>query len=84
MSDLLAYAEQLGLDRHRFHEDLVTHAHAGRVARDVESADLSNVSGTPTFFVDGRRFYGTYDRQNLRAAITSARERRLAAGGRAG
>ncbi|WP_295693034.1 Na+/H+ antiporter NhaA [Lapillicoccus sp.] len=84
VSDLLAYAEQLGLDRHRFHEDLVTHAHAGRVARDVESADLSNVSGTPTFFVDGRRFYGTYDRQNLRAAITAARERRLAAGGRAG
>lgn len=83
-ADLLAYADRLGLDRQQFHEDLATHAHAGRVARDVESADLSSVSGTPTFFVDGRRFYGTYDRASLRAAITAARERRLAVGGRAG
>ncbi|MEP6797147.1 MAG: Na+/H+ antiporter NhaA [Lapillicoccus sp.] len=77
-NDLLAYADSLGLDRQRFHEDLANHTHVGRVARDVDSADLSSVSGTPTFFVNGRRFYGTYDRRTLRAAVTAARERRLA------
>jgi hypothetical protein len=31
------------------------------VAEDVDSADLSGVCGTPTFFVNGRRHYGAYD-----------------------
>ncbi len=32
-----------------------------RVAEDVASADESGVSGTPTFFINGRRHYGVYD-----------------------
>ncbi|HEY2935393.1 MAG TPA: Na+/H+ antiporter NhaA, partial [Gaiellaceae bacterium] len=46
--DLIGYAEQLGLDTERFADDLHTHAGAARVAEDVDSADLSGVSGTPT------------------------------------
>ena len=34
-------------------------------ARDVESADLSGVAGTPTFFVNGRRHRGAYDEATL-------------------
>src|SRR5215207_1870021 len=59
--DLIGYAEQLGLDVERFTDDLRTHAGAARVAEDVDSADLSGVSGTPTFFINGRRHYGAYD-----------------------
>ena len=75
--DLVGYAEQLGLDADRFHDELAHHKHAPRVACDVESADLSNVSGTPTFFVNGRRHYGAYDLVTLRAAVDAARERAL-------
>ena len=32
-----------------------------RVSEDVASADESGVSGTPTFFINGRRHYGAYD-----------------------
>jgi protein-disulfide isomerase len=32
-----------------------------RIPEDVEGADGSNVAGTPTFFVNGRRHYGAYD-----------------------
>ena len=60
-SDLISYAEQLGLDVERFTNHLRQRAGAGRVAEDVDSADLSGVSGTPTFFVNGRRHYGAYD-----------------------
>jgi Na+/H+ antiporter NhaA len=74
-ADLLRYAEELGLDRQRFHEDLMRHGHAARVAQDVESADLSGVSGTPTFFINGRRHYGAYDVPTLTAAIKTARTR---------
>jgi protein-disulfide isomerase len=39
----------------------------------VESADLSSVSGTPTFFINERRHYGAYDVATLSAAIRTAR-----------
>ena len=66
---------ELGLDVERFRDDLRRHAGAARVAEDVDSADLSGVSGTPTFFVNGRRHYGAYDVATLTAAIETARKR---------
>ncbi|MGH8962363.1 MAG: Na+/H+ antiporter NhaA [Jatrophihabitantaceae bacterium] len=71
--DLVRYANELGLDPDRFHDDLVRHVHATRIAQDVESADLSGVSGTPTFFINGQRHYGAFDLQTLTAAIKAAR-----------
>ncbi|HYJ75440.1 MAG TPA: thioredoxin domain-containing protein, partial [Kineosporiaceae bacterium] len=73
--DLVAYAQQLGLDVDRFHRDLKEHRLAGRVAEDVQSAELSGVSGTPTFFVNGRRHYGAYDIDTLKAAVKTAKAR---------
>jgi protein-disulfide isomerase len=77
--ELVGHAEALGLDGERFREDLRTHAGAGRVAEDVDSADLSSVSGTPTFVVNGRRHYGAYDVETLAAAVKVARARALIA-----
>jgi Na+/H+ antiporter NhaA len=71
-NDLVAYAERMGLDVDRFTDDLRTHAGAARVAEDVDSADLSGVSGTPTFFINGRRHHGAYDIATLSAAVRAA------------
>ena len=71
-SELIGYAEQLELDVERFTDDLREHAGAARIADDVDSADLSNVSGTPTFFINGKRHYGAYDIATLSAAVRSA------------
>jgi Na+/H+ antiporter NhaA len=70
--DLLRHASQLGLDTDRFSRDLSDHTHNARVAQDVESADLSGATGTPTFFINGARHYGSYDRMTLESAITAA------------
>ena len=43
-----------------------------RIAEDVDSADLSGVTGTPTFFINGRRHHGAYDIAALSAAVKSA------------
>jgi Na+/H+ antiporter NhaA len=75
MKDLIGYAAQVGLDIDRFREDLVGRGGAARVAEDVDSAELSGVSGTPTFFVNGRRHHGAYDVQALSAAVRVARAR---------
>ena len=78
--DLIRYAEELGLDVERFEEDVRTHAWAARVADDVDSADLSGVSGTPTFFINGRRHYGAYDLETLSTAVRLAGARAVLAG----
>jgi protein-disulfide isomerase len=83
-SDLEGYARSLGLDAERFNEELRTHDYAARVADDVDSADLSGVSGTPTFFVNGRRHYGAYDIAGLSASVRAAKAREIAAAARAG
>ena len=70
--DLISYAARLGLDVDRFVNDMGEHVGGPRVADDVDSADLSGVSGTPTFFINGRRHYGAYDITALSAAVRAA------------
>jgi Na+/H+ antiporter NhaA len=74
-SDLMRYAGQIGIDAEQFARDLRRHNGRGRVAEDVDSADLSSVSGTPTFFINGQRHYGAYDIATLSAAVKAARVR---------
>ena len=76
--DLVRYAEELGLDVPRFRDELRRRVHAPRVAEDVSDADASQVTGTPTFFIDGRRHHGAYDVATLEAAVRAARRRNLA------
>jgi Na+/H+ antiporter NhaA len=78
--DIGRYAQALNLDVERFWDEVRRHEHASRVAEDVASADASGVSGTPSFFINGRRHHGAYDVDALTAAVRSARGRaRLAA-----
>jgi Na+/H+ antiporter NhaA len=75
LRDLAGYADQLGLDTKRFMDELRGREYAARVSEDVASADESGVSGTPTFFINGRRHYGAYDIGTLTEAVKSARNR---------
>jgi Na+/H+ antiporter NhaA len=77
--DLMRYAQELGLDLDRFRDDLRASRYAARIARDVESADASGVSGAPTFFINGRRHHGAYDIDALTAALRSESTRVTAA-----
>jgi Na+/H+ antiporter NhaA len=73
--DLNRYAADLGLDVEQFRYDLRKHTHVPRIDEDVESASLSGVSGTPSFFINGRRHYGAYDITTLSAAVKTAKAR---------
>jgi Na+/H+ antiporter NhaA len=77
--DLIGYAEELGLDLERFREDLRRGTGAPRIEEDVDSADRSGVTGTPTFFINGRRHAGAYDVETLSAAVRAAGARSLVA-----
>jgi Na+/H+ antiporter NhaA len=71
-ADLVTHADQLGLDVDRFMQALRKHTGAPRIAEDVDGADLSGVTGTPTFFINGRRHHGAYDIATLSAAVRAA------------
>jgi len=73
LRDLIRYAGDLRLDSEQFGEHLRKRAGAARIAEDVDSADLSGVSGTPTFFINGRRHYGSYDITALTTAVLAAK-----------
>jgi protein-disulfide isomerase len=70
--DLIGYAREVGFDVELFAEKLRRRKYAPRVARDVESAEQSEVTGTPTFFANGRRHPGAYDLNSLTALVRSA------------
>ena len=44
-------------------------------ARNLATPVASGVSGTPSFFVNGRRHQGAYDVETLTAAVRAARGR---------
>ncbi|MBV8991033.1 MAG: Na+/H+ antiporter NhaA, partial [Solirubrobacterales bacterium] len=73
--DLVRHAEQLGLNRDRFLGGLRRREYAPRVSEDVTTADESGVSGTPTFFINGRRHYGVYDIDTLTQEVRAAKQR---------
>jgi protein-disulfide isomerase len=75
--DLLDYAAELGLDAEKFRTDLFKHTGAYRVAEDVDSADLATVSGTPTFFINGNRYYGAFNLDSLSEAVHTAKSRAI-------
>jgi Na+/H+ antiporter NhaA len=66
------FAQEVGIDVDRLWEDVHRRVYAPRVARDVASADESGVSGTPTFFINGRRHQGAYDMATLSAEVRAA------------
>jgi protein-disulfide isomerase len=72
LPDLLVYAQMLGLDLDRFGADLQHHVHAPRVREDFMSGVRSGVNGTPTFFINGVRYNGSWDLEALLQALRSA------------
>ena len=73
--DLMRYARELGLDVDRFWDDVRESRNADRIADDVASADASGVTGTPAFFINGRRHEDAYDVDTLTARVRGARWR---------
>ncbi|MFN0062254.1 MAG: DsbA family protein [Myxococcaceae bacterium] len=57
-ADLERYASELGLDMARFRASLDNGRHRARVAQDASAASAAGVTGTPTFFINGRKIVG--------------------------
>lgn len=69
VDSLLLYASTLGLNQTRFAEDLQGRKFQQKVKRDFMNGIESGVNGTPTFFINGVHYSGSYDPRTLLAAI---------------
>ncbi|MCU1491922.1 MAG: oxidoreductase [Acidimicrobiaceae bacterium] len=69
LPDLLGRARVLDLDVDEFTAALATDAFADRIEADFISGVRSGVPGTPTFFVNGIRYGGPPDYDNLLRAV---------------
>jgi len=64
--DLRGYAADLDLDLDRFEHDLRSAEVARRIERDVRTgSDSGEVLGTPTIFIDGLVYRGSYEAERL-------------------
>jgi protein-disulfide isomerase len=68
---LFALAGALGLSESGLRNALVTGQYAPKVRSDFLGGVRSGVNGTPTFFVNGQRHDGSYEFDDLVAAIES-------------
>lgn len=67
--DLVRHAEELGLDAERFGRDLYGRTHVERVRAHLQSGLSSGVTETPTFFINGNRYTGSYETHDLLVAV---------------
>jgi protein-disulfide isomerase len=72
VEDLLGYAASLGLDADQIRRDLEAGTYVKRVRDDFRSGVKSGVNGTPTFFVNGVRYDGSWANEN--AFISALRD----------
>lgn len=73
---LIVYAQVLGLDVEQFIADLTSDVAASNVREDFVSGLRSGVNGTPTLYINGERYDGDDDYDQLRAAIEAAAKAR--------
>lgn len=70
-SGLSRLATQAGVDGVKVLADLKSEAHKARVREDFMSGVRSGVNGTPTFFINGQRYDGSWDEETLTEALES-------------
>jgi len=71
-ADLVRYARTLHLDDKRFASELASDAYVKAIRQSVGSGIRSGVNGTPTFFINGVRYDGSWEAADLLAALEDA------------
>jgi len=63
--DLFIYAGDLGLDMRQFEQDMQSRALQALIEADYESGENSGVTGTPTFYINEKKYDGDWEDDGL-------------------
>ena len=69
LEHLKAFAQEVGLDVPAFEQCVASGKHRAAVQRDVEEGQRLGVTGTPTFFINGRQLSGAQPLETFAQAI---------------
>jgi protein-disulfide isomerase len=69
LSALNAYAGYIGMDVFQFGIDMDDERLQIKIKEDYESGLRSGVDGTPTFFINGEKYFGRWDEHSLSSFI---------------
>ncbi len=62
---LVQYAEKIGLDTQQFEEKFQQPQYKEKIEQDLESGLRSGVNGTPSFFINGKKYEGSYNAEEM-------------------
>lgn len=68
---LKEYANLLGLDTEQFNDCFATQKYKGEVDKDIQTARMVGVTGTPTFFINGIKIVGAQAEEEFIKVINS-------------
>jgi protein-disulfide isomerase len=71
-ADLEHFAEAVDLDLQQYRRDMREQRALAHIEEDVEGGERSGVQGTPTFFINGVMYRGSWEHDALLAALQSA------------
>jgi protein-disulfide isomerase len=71
-ADLEQFAEAVGLDLQQYARALADQRALARIEEDVEGGERSGVQGTPTFFINGALYRGSWEHEALLPALQAA------------
>src|SRR5438067_9583490 len=71
-SDLAHFAEAVGLDMQQYTREMTERRGLARIEEDVEGGERSGVQGTPTFFINGVLYSGSWEQDALLPALQAA------------
>jgi len=70
-SHISEYAQKVGLDIKRFEKEISEHIYAPIIKDSLINGIKSGVEGTPTFFLNGIRYEGSWDLETLLKTVKS-------------
>lgn len=67
---LFGYAEQLGVNHAQFKKDFADEKFIDKIQSDIDGGVKSGVNGTPSIFINGKKYEGDYAFESLTSYFT--------------
>ena len=69
--DFRNIAQEAGLDMERFRKDIASGKYETHIERDINDGQQAGVQGTPTLFVNGKRYNGPISEAALKPILAA-------------
>lgn len=69
--NIMTWAKEAGLDMAKFTQDLENPAYKKMINREVDEGTNAGVSGTPTFYINGKKYNGAIEPDKLKPILAA-------------